>query len=869
MTTASPTPLGVSTFGNGRPSRPRPPIRTTSARPQLRRNSPLSALSHGDGFQADAPMLQRISIGDSSDEDVPKPMNFSALTKALLEDKSNARPKSPPPQPNRSEIYRPYHVHSKQNSEVSQSRAATPPRGTLRITRKTPPQDVNRENEMHRVVHLSGSRRSGELRRTKSSLEGSSRSGEGTPQELVTPAPQPRIKASESQGANTRNSAEQMNGRSGSVGHLSSSSGAPQAHASSSSYTSSYENDADGDNEAMAQSRSRSGAESLHGSMRVRRPPIGTGTLLRGAPMRRGIRRQPGEDGNSPPYDEPKRVDSDYVGSQDQRDDMMRNADLPTDNRQYASENGKATEPIMKASESRKNEACLASSNGADQPSSNEKALYPSSNQDRRSESRTSNAHPAQPIYRVPDLPPKANLFDQENEPPPTFKRNKGQVQGVLGNREKPEKPAVRDGEPNIKPEKDERDAQAPSIRSALQPLSQNTPLRPAPPPPKMSVTDAAIVAAGASTIKSKKKRSHVIVNGKLFEIRGRIGRGGSSNVYRVMAENDKMFALKRVNLEDCNEDTVRGYKGEIELLKTLENEERVVRLFDYEVNEQKQSLSVLMEMGESDLNKVLATRLQPEDATLDLSFTRHYWKEMLNCVAAVHSHDIVHSDLKPANFLLVGGRLKLIDFGIANAIDTENTINVHRETNVGTPNYMSPESLQDTNAGTDSRQPGGGHAGRGATKLMKLGKPSDIWSLGCILYQMTYGKPPFAHIANTWNRVCAIINPSVHISFPTTGIGGTYVPGSLRRLLQRCLDRDQKKRPTLRQLLDARESFLNPDAESEDAVPMTEALLGQILMKVVQRCKDEKRGFPTEGELMKTYPRGYMENIRASLERG
>ena len=270
---------------------------------------------------------------------------------------------------------------------------------------------------------------------------------------------------------------------------------------------------------------------------------------------------------------------------------------------------------------------------------------------------------------------------------------------------------------------------------------------------------------------------------------------------------------------------------------------------------------SQLMEMGESDLNKILSGRLQPENAKLDLSFTRYYWREMLSCVAAIHAFDIVHSDLKPANFLLVQGRLKLIDFGIANAIDTENTVNVHRETNVGTPNYMSPESLQDTNSGTESRAPG-------VPKLMKLGKPSDIWSLGCILYQMTYGKPPFAYIPNQWNRVMAIINPSVVISYPNTGVGGVAVPSSLRRLLQRCLNRDASKRPTLAQLLDEREAFLNPDAENDGAVPMTEELLGQILMKVVERCKDTRKGMPNDAEL-RTYPKGFLDRIKISLEKG
>src|ERR1700761_5476490 len=175
------------------------------------------------------------------------------------------------------------------------------------------------------------------------------------------------------------------------------------------------------------------------------------------------------------------------------------------------------------------------------------------------------------------------------------------------------------------------------------------------------------------------------------------------------------------------------------------------------------------MEMGESDLSRILRLKLDLDHNTsgsssttskLDIPFTRFYWQEMLTCVAAVHAHDIVHSDLKPANFLLVHGQLKLIDFGIANAIDIENTVNVHRDSHVGTPNYMSPESLQDSSA-TQAQQSevSGSNIQVSMGKLMKLGKPSDVWSLGCILYQMVYGRPPFAHIANPIHRVMAIIN--------------------------------------------------------------------------------------------------------------
>jgi serine/threonine protein kinase len=65
----------------------------------------------------------------------------------------------------------------------------------------------------------------------------------------------------------------------------------------------------------------------------------------------------------------------------------------------------------------------------------------------------------------------------------------------------------------------------------------------------------------------------------------------------------------------------------------------------------------------------------------------------MLLAVQAIHEQRVVHSDLKPANFLFVKGALKLIDFGIAKAISNDTT-NIHREQQVGTLNFMSPEAI-------------------------------------------------------------------------------------------------------------------------------------------------------------------------------
>ncbi|PWW79264.1 kinase-like protein [Tuber magnatum] len=487
-------------------------------------------------------------------------------------------------------------------------------------------------------------------------------------------------------------------------------------------------------------------------------------------------------------------------------------------------------------------------SNTPEEPSTGGRSS-PAEPQKRSSSSSSSNSmsRAAAIAAAAAALPHGVVVNDKENMlPPPTFRRPTVNISYKrLGSSEEKPVPAP------VSPVKYQMKSFVPSPakvppspkNSVLSIRSSNTPLRPAPPPPKMSMLEAVTASAGASATasqqSSRRQRSVVHVNGKPYRRLDAIGKGGSSKVYKVMAENFKMLAMKKVTFSSQDgEAAIRGYKGEIDLLRKLSGVDRVIRLYDWEINDEKQCLTMLMECGETDLAKVLTLRHGHEDSRMDVSFIRYYWREMLLCVQAVHDLNIIHSDLKPANFLLVQGRLKLIDFGIANAIQ-DDTVNIHRESQVGTLNYMSPEAIVDINATS-----GKAMASVGAPRLMKLGAPSDVWSLGCILYQMTYGHGPFSHLSLMYQKINAIPDPNYPIDYPDTGIGGVPVPKSLINTISACLARDKDERPTIRQLLSDDDPFLNPDRAKEGLVDVSMDMLRLLLENAVDHVTE--KGVPT-----------------------
>jgi serine/threonine protein kinase len=188
---------------------------------------------------------------------------------------------------------------------------------------------------------------------------------------------------------------------------------------------------------------------------------------------------------------------------------------------------------------------------------------------------------------------------------------------------------------------------------------------------------------------------------------------------------------------------------------------------------------------------------------------------------------------------LLVKGSLKLIDFGIANVIQ-DDTINVHREHQVGTPNFMAPETLIYANA--DTTQP------IGEGKVVKLGKPSDIWSLGCILYLMVYGKAPFAQCQGNLQKAMLITNRLHITAYPSTGVGGVHAPSGCIKTLKACLTWDQFQRPDIETLLRESDQLLCHGFETGGKVAVSQEHLGAMLQSVIKHCRAS--GIPTDPEV-------------------
>lgn len=578
MATVSPTPMSSSQFAAIR----RPASRNAYKQPPSR---PLST-------RLDIENVRNYSLNDSSDDEIPMPMKLSALTKALLNDEASiietsttARTSPEPP---------------------STSQIGAESVGTLESSRKENQLLLSNRGSSptypRRVVRLSGTPGSSGLRRgaslsnavQKHNEQQAAPKAEESALDLATPAPVPRT-VRVSIGRTSMGSSGRLSDRY---------SGRPESPPQEDEY------DNDGLQEhpstitkshlAASQgsvsrynpstvNRSRYGEEiSLQSSMRVKRGAVPKvfGTFMRG-PARRGRPRASQSDEEHSPM-EGNAHSNDVESSQEPRSQESRYEQPESRNKSPTPEIELSRRaPVSSHRDYAASGSPPSSNNVLNSVLRSRSPQPPTLASSRRSDPRSiDSGSKQQPAFRLPaPRPGLPATHDQENETPPTFRRNKQPLMQTNSAEKEshPEGFNINSVRANGSPE-----------RRPLAVRDQNTPRRPAPPPPKMSVLEAATSAAGAATASHANRKSRLKVNGKVFTRLDVIGRGGSSKVYRVMAENSKIFALKRVLLEDADESAIRGFKGEIDLLKKLGSVERVIHLYDYELNDERGILSVV-----------------------------------------------------------------------------------------------------------------------------------------------------------------------------------------------------------------------------------------------------------------------------------
>lgn len=186
------------------------------------------------------------------------------------------------------------------------------------------------------------------------------------------------------------------------------------------------------------------------------------------------------------------------------------------------------------------------------------------------------------------------------------------------------------------------------------------------------------------------------------------------------------MIAVKQVTLDVSNSQTaMKEYdclEREVDLLKDLHHH-NIVGFLGTTLS--GHVISILMEYIPGGSISSVLNRFGPLPEKVFALYTR----QILEGVIYLHGNKVIHRDLKGNNIMLMpSGIIKLIDFGCArrlNCLTHSGSRSDYLKSVHGTPYWMAPEVINET-----------GH-----------GKKSDIWSIGCTVFEMATGKPPLAHM--------------------------------------------------------------------------------------------------------------------------
>lgn len=254
-----------------------------------------------------------------------------------------------------------------------------------------------------------------------------------------------------------------------------------------------------------------------------------------------------------------------------------------------------------------------------------------------------------------------------------------------------------------------------------------------------------------------------------IYELVGELGAGGMGEVYRARDTTlRREVAIKFVSPTVCADpESLARLRREARALAAL-NHPHVATL--HELAEFEGFCGLVMELvgGETLAERIARGRLSVSEAA-------RVGAQVSGALEAAHDRGLIHRDLKPANIkITTEGSAKVLDFGLAKAEAADADIDAPLTTVVtgtgvvlGTVSYMSPEQA------------------RGAA----VDRRTDMWALGCVLFEMLTGRRAFEGPTTT-DTLVAILEHE-----PDWSLLPSNVPPIVRRLLRRCLEKEPRRR--------------------------------------------------------------------------
>ena len=260
----------------------------------------------------------------------------------------------------------------------------------------------------------------------------------------------------------------------------------------------------------------------------------------------------------------------------------------------------------------------------------------------------------------------------------------------------------------------------------------------------------------------------------KIIEI---LGQGGFGSAYKVLnKDNNNIYVIKKILINNLEEEEKIKIKNEANILESLDNP-YIVKY--YESFSDENSFNIVMEYCNGlDLRKLINNHKEKKKS-IEKELIFQIISDICLGIKEIHKKKLIHRDLKPDN-LFIGSdlKIKIGDFGISKQL---NNYNEYAKSRAGTIRYMAPEIINGE----------------------KYNNKVDIWSLGCIIYELCT-----LNLCFDDGSLKTLMNKIVESKYET--INKNIYGADLQNLIDLLLEKDRKKRPDIDTIIEKINKFIN-----------------------------------------------------------